>query len=69
MRLMDSLHIDKRKIIVTTLEADDPGHDWLNKSPLERLAGLEALRQQWGNYDPSATRLPRFYRVAERTWR
>lgn len=63
MRMLDNLHIDKRKIVITTLGADAPCHDWLYKTPQARLAGLEALRQQWNDYDPSTARLPRVYSV------
>ena len=63
MRMLNNQRIDKSKISVTTLEADDPGHDWQHQSPQARLAGLEILRQQWNDYDPSTARLSRVYTV------
>lgn len=69
MRILENLRINKRKITITTFQEDDPGRDWLDKSPTERIAGLEALRQIWHDYDPSTARLPRVYTIVERTWR
>ena len=67
MRILDTLQLDKNSISVTSLAADDPGMNWLNKSSQERLAGLEALRQMWHDYDPSTARLSRVYSVVKRT--
>ena len=69
MRMLDTLQLDKTRISVTTLKEDDPGMDWQDQSPQARLAGLEALRQIWHDYDPSTARLPRVYTVIERTQR
>jgi len=39
---------------------------WQSKSPLERLAALESLRQTIYGYDPAVTRLQRIFEVIKR---
>jgi hypothetical protein len=39
---------------------------WLSKTPLERLAACEILRQITYGYDPATARLPRTFEVLER---
>jgi hypothetical protein len=39
---------------------------WLAKSPAERLAACELVRQITYGYDPAAARLPRVFEVLER---
>ena len=65
MRILEQQHIDKTRVIVTDLH--EPQNDWAEKSPIERLEGLEVLRQMWNNYDPSTARLSRVYTITERT--
>ncbi|MGR0480884.1 MAG: hypothetical protein ACTFAL_05630 [Candidatus Electronema sp. V4] len=36
---------------------------WMRRSPLERLQGIEFLRQACYCYDPVSERLPRFFEV------
>jgi hypothetical protein len=38
---------------------------WLSKTPLERLAALEFLRQTFYGYDPATARVQRVLRVIE----
>ncbi len=38
---------------------------WLSKSPLERLAALELLRQTFYGYDPATARVQRILSVVE----
>ncbi len=64
MRILEQQHIDKTRIIVTDMQ--EPQNDWADKSPIERLEGLEILRQMWNDYDPSTARLPRIYTITER---
>jgi hypothetical protein len=39
---------------------------WLAKTPLERLAACELLRQMTYGYDPVTARLPRSFEILER---
>ena len=64
MRLLEQLHIDKTRVTIADLH--DQQNDWADKSPAERLAGLEILRQMWHDYDPSTARLPRVYTIIKR---
>jgi hypothetical protein len=66
MRLLEQLHIDKTRVTIADLHDHDQHNDWADKSPSERLAGLEFLRQMWHDYDPSTARLPRVYTIIER---
>jgi len=38
---------------------------WLQKTPTERLAALELLRQMNYGYDPATARLPRSLKILE----
>ena len=54
--------------VVSLAEADnDEVEFWLSKTPYERLDALETLRQIFYGYDPTTTRLQRFFEIAERT--
>jgi hypothetical protein len=66
MSILDQTHIDKTRINITNIRDGDQQNDWENKSPTERLAGLEILRQMWHDYDPSTARLSRVYSIVER---
>jgi hypothetical protein len=46
-------------------EAKDRAY-WLSKTPLERLAACELLRQITYGYDPATARLPRSFEILER---
>jgi hypothetical protein len=61
--------LDKSKIdIVESFdEADRQDRAyWLSKTPLERLAACELLRQITYGYDPATARLPRSFEILER---
>ena len=65
----DFPRMDKTVFSVISLEEadDDEAEFWLSKTPHERLEALEILRQIFYGYDPAATRLQRFFEIAERT--
>jgi hypothetical protein len=46
-------------------EAKDRAY-WLAKTPIERLAACELLRQITYGYDPATARLPRSFEILER---
>ena len=51
--------------IAHTAEPDDAKAYWLTKSPQERVAAIEFLRQSLYGYDPATTRLQRVLEIAE----
>jgi hypothetical protein len=58
--------MDKTKLVVASL--DDPPDDveyWLSRTPEERLAALEFMRQIAYGYDPASARLQRVLTVAQ----
>ena len=61
--------LDKTVFSVISLEEadNDEVEFWLSKTPYERLDALETLRQIFYGYDPTTTRLQRFFVIAERT--
>jgi hypothetical protein len=66
MRVIDELKIDRASLEVVDLNGQDEIEDiqyWLSQSPLERLKGMEAMRQSMYAYDPLSERLPRFFEV------
>jgi hypothetical protein len=67
---MDTLafaRIDKTALSAgSLLEPSDEKSYWLAKSPEERLAAVELMRQIVYGYDPSATRLQRVLEIAQR---
>jgi hypothetical protein len=67
MSLVDTVRMDKTAFSVGSLsdEGDDRAY-WLSKTPEERLAALELMRQIAYGYDPSTTRLQRVLSVAQR---
>jgi len=69
MRMLDEQRLDKEAFEVVDMHSDSglASDDWRAKSPLERLEGLEILRQMWSDYDPDTARLPRVYTVVEQT--
>ncbi len=56
--------VDRAHFSVATLEGSDEEHYWWNKTPDERLAALELMRQSMYGYDPTRTRLQRVLTVA-----
>lgn len=72
IKFMDSdsnhLKVDKTTIDISSLE--DPTDEtvyWSTKTPAERLAALEVMRQIIYGYDPTTTRLERVLTITERT--
>jgi hypothetical protein len=62
------LNVDKTTMVVSSL--DDPTDEiayWSTKSPIERLAAIELMRQIIYGYDPASTRLQRVLTITERT--
>ena len=68
---MDKLIFPKLDKTVFSLGSlTDPSDEkqyWLSKTPYERLEAIEIMRQIIYGYDPSTTRLQRFFEVAQRT--
>jgi hypothetical protein len=63
---VEQLKVEKTFSIVALGENDDKAY-WLQKTPLERLAALETMRQIAYGYDPHTTRFQRFFEIVERT--
>ena len=64
--LLDSVRLDRSIVEVTTLaDQGDDGIYWAKKTPEERLAALELMRQIVYGYDPATTRLQRSVEVFE----
>lgn len=69
MKTKDSQYkMDKTAFSVTSLlgESDEKEY-WISKTPHERLQALELMRQSIYGYNPSSTRIQRFFEVAELT--
>tara|TARA_B100000809_G_scaffold254249_1_gene291216 strand:+ start:976 stop:1197 length:222 start_codon:yes stop_codon:yes gene_type:complete len=65
---LQSVRIDRSKIQVFASIEEQEVQDrafWLSKTPLERLAACEMLRQMNYGYDPASTRLPRSFEILE----
>ncbi len=63
---LDIFRIDRSKLSVTLLfdKSDDRAY-WLSKTPQERLAALELMRQINYGYDPTTARLERVLEIVE----
>ena len=63
---LDVFRIDRSKLSVTSLsdKSDDKAY-WLSKTPQERLAALELMRQINYGYDPTTARLERVFEIVE----
>lgn len=57
--------LDRDVFRVGTLDDDDARDVWRARTPDERLAALEFLRQAMYGYDPVADRLQKVLEVAE----
>jgi|WetSurMetagenome_2_1015567.scaffolds.fasta_scaffold206683_2 hypothetical protein len=57
--------IDGKAIVVGTFDDDDARRYWRRRTPAERLAALEYVRQVRYGYNPAADRLQRVLEVAE----
>jgi hypothetical protein len=59
--------LDRGALTISSLtEPSDEKAYWLARTPAERLAALEWMRQVIYGYDPLTTRLQRFFEVVER---
>ena len=72
MNLMDidtnQFKIDKTSVVISSLdEPTDEKNYWLTKTPTERLAAIELMRQIIYGYDPTSTRLQRVFTITQRT--
>lgn len=64
----DGLRVDRSRIAVGRMHGPDPDSDfWLNKSPAERLAGLEACREAFYGRDAVRGRVVRVLEVVRRS--
>ena len=61
--------MDKRAFSVVSLD-DEPDEKeyWLSKTPQERLAALELLRQIMYGYDPVTARIERVIEFIDAPW-
>lgn len=63
---IDIFRIDRSKFSVTSLfDTSDDKEYWLSKTPQERLAALELMRQINYGYDPTTARLERVFEIVE----
>ncbi len=63
---LDTFRIDRSKLSVTSLfDKSDDREYWLSKTPQERLAALESMRQINYGYDPTTARLERVLEIVE----
>lgn len=53
----DDFELDRSVFTVGTFDDDDAASYWRTRSPAERLAALEFLRQVMYGYDPVADRV------------
>lgn len=66
MRDIDELRIDRTSLEIVDFNGQQEIEDiqyWMSRSPLERLEGMEAMRQSMYSYDPVSERLPRLFEV------
>jgi len=58
--------MDKTAFSVSSLddESDEKAY-WLSKTPIERMYGVEIMRQMLYGYNPLTARLQRFFETAE----
>ena len=70
MRAIDTFKVDKGTLSVSSSfeEADEADKAyWHSKTPQERMAALELMRQINYGYDPTTERLQRVLEIAELT--
>jgi len=61
----DEMRLDREAFTVGTFDDDDARAYWKRRTPEERLAALEFLRQVMYGYDPVSDRVERVLEVAE----
>jgi hypothetical protein len=60
--------LDRTALVITSVaDAPNDTHFWMSKSPSERLAALEFMRQTMYGYNPITTRLQRVLTVTQRS--
>ena len=52
---------------MSLFEESDEKSYWFSKTPYERLAAVEFMRQIIYGYDPSTTRLQRVFEITQRS--
>lgn len=63
---MSDFRLNKKAFSVASImDKSDEINYWLSKKPSERLEAIELMRQINYGYDPTTTRLQRFFEVAE----
>jgi len=68
MNMLDSVKVNKEAFVVMSLfEESDEKSYWFSKTPYERLAAVEFMRQIIYGYDPSTTRLQRVFEITQRS--
>ena len=67
MSAIDTVKMDKSVLLVSLSEESDEKEYWHSKTPYERLAAVELMRQINYGYDPTTTRLQRVLEVAQLT--
>ena len=70
MRAIDTFRMDKKEFsVLSSFEAADTADKayWHSKTPQERMAALELMRQINYGYDPTTERLQRVLEIAEFT--
>lgn len=68
MNTIDPFKMNKSVLSVVALsEESDEKEYWHAKTPQERLAAVELMRQINYGYDPTTTRLQRVFEVAQLT--
>ena len=66
MSELDSLKLDRTALSIGRLsERSDEKEYWISKTPYERLAATEIMRQIIYGYNPSTTRLQRILSVTQ----
>jgi len=67
MKTITTPKLDRTAFSVVSLtDPSDENEYWLAKSPYDRLAAVETMRQIIYGYDPITTRPQRFFEVAQR---
>ena len=62
------LKIDKATVTISSLNSPtDEINYWSTKTPAERMAAIELMRQIIYGYDPASTRLQRVLTITQRT--
>ena len=68
MKTITTPKLDRTAFSVASLtDPNDEKEYWLKKSPYDRLAAVETIRQIIYGYDPITTRLQRLFEVTQRT--